>query len=173
MARPKPNKSELLSALTQYVLNNGLSQATLRPLAKAANTSDRLLIYHFTNKENLISELLIHISEDFADKLSSQIPTQTLYSEEILIKNIIIMIRTENFRPYIRIWLEIIAGAGQQRPGFLKAGKSIADIFMNWISQRHKDGMDIAPKIFALIEGLITLDALGRSDIVDKIISEL
>ena len=52
--KPPMTKDSLLPLLTAHVLAHGLGGASLRPLAKAAGTSDRMLIYHFGTKEALI-----------------------------------------------------------------------------------------------------------------------
>ena len=59
------SRETLLPLLAAYVLENGLADVSLRPLAKAAGTSDRMLLYHFGSKEELVAALLelslIHI----------------------------------------------------------------------------------------------------------------
>ena len=50
-------KSEWMPKLAAHALENGITGLSLRPLARAAGTSDRMLIYHFGNKERL---LVIH-----------------------------------------------------------------------------------------------------------------
>ncbi len=51
-------KQELVAATVAYLLRHGLADLSLRPLAKAAGTSARLLIYHFGSKERLLAEVL-------------------------------------------------------------------------------------------------------------------
>ncbi|MFZ0501383.1 MAG: TetR/AcrR family transcriptional regulator [Steroidobacteraceae bacterium] len=51
-------KQELLEATIIYLLEHGLAELSLRPLAAAAGTSARLLIYHFGSKERLLVEVL-------------------------------------------------------------------------------------------------------------------
>jgi AcrR family transcriptional regulator len=51
-------KQELVDATIGYLLQHGLADLSLRPLAKAAGTSARLLIYHFGSKERLLAEVL-------------------------------------------------------------------------------------------------------------------
>jgi AcrR family transcriptional regulator len=54
----KARKQELVDATIAYLLQHGLADLSLRPLAKAAGTSARLLIYHFGSKERLLAEVL-------------------------------------------------------------------------------------------------------------------
>jgi AcrR family transcriptional regulator len=48
-----------LDAATDHVLAEGLIGLTLRPLAAALGTSDRMLIYHFGSKDALIAEVIV------------------------------------------------------------------------------------------------------------------
>lgn len=51
-------KLELTDAVIDYLLERGLSDLSLRPLAEALGTSARLLIYHFESKDGLLAEVL-------------------------------------------------------------------------------------------------------------------
>lgn len=60
MGRPKnpQAKQELLERAAAYVLEHGLTDLSLRPLANALGVSARLLLYHFGSKERLVVEVL-------------------------------------------------------------------------------------------------------------------
>lgn len=51
-------RTELADRALDYVAVNGLIGLSLRPLAAALDTSDRMLIYHFTSKERLVGAVL-------------------------------------------------------------------------------------------------------------------
>jgi AcrR family transcriptional regulator len=51
-------RADLAEKALDYVFEHGLIGLSLRPLAAALNTSDRMLIYHFGSKERLIGEIL-------------------------------------------------------------------------------------------------------------------
>ncbi|GAB3779464.1 TetR/AcrR family transcriptional regulator [Dyella agri] len=51
-------KEALVESLVAYLLEHGLADLSLRPLAAATGTSARLLIYHFGSKEGLLAEVL-------------------------------------------------------------------------------------------------------------------
>lgn len=63
MSRPRDAKirSRLREAAIDYVLENGVSDVSLRPLAKALGTSARMLVYHFGSREGLMREVLAGI----------------------------------------------------------------------------------------------------------------
>jgi len=51
-------KEALIESIVTYLLEHGLADLSLRPLAAATGTSARLLIYHFESKEGLLTEVL-------------------------------------------------------------------------------------------------------------------
>lgn len=67
------HKDELIESLIAYLLENGLADLSLRPLAAGTGTSARLLIYHFGSKEGLLTEVLeamqAHVQQSFAQLL--------------------------------------------------------------------------------------------------------
>lgn len=60
MPRPADpaKRRELLERVRGYVLRNGLPGLSLRPLAQALGTSDRMLLYYFGTKERMLAEAL-------------------------------------------------------------------------------------------------------------------
>jgi len=56
-------REELAQAATDYVLTHGLVGLSLRPLAAALGTSDRMLLYHFGSKDDLVATVL-RVSND-------------------------------------------------------------------------------------------------------------
>jgi AcrR family transcriptional regulator len=61
--RPVGRRDELLEAATDHVLTHGLIGLTLRPLAAAIGTSDRMLIYHFGSHARLVAAITSHIDD--------------------------------------------------------------------------------------------------------------
>ena len=56
-------REQLLDAATDHVLAEGLIGLTLRPLAAALGTSDRMLIYHFDTRDALVSAVVARTTE--------------------------------------------------------------------------------------------------------------
>lgn len=76
----QPRKQELVDAAIGYLLEHGLADLSLRPLAAAAGTSARLLIYHFGSKERLLAEVLeamqSRLRDSFAEVLARRGPAE-------------------------------------------------------------------------------------------------
>lgn len=56
-------REDLLAQVTDHVLDHGLIGLTLRPVAAAIGTSDRMLIYHFESRDALVSAVVAEAAE--------------------------------------------------------------------------------------------------------------
>jgi AcrR family transcriptional regulator len=63
VVRDTNRREELAGQATDYVLEHGLVGLSLRPLAAAIGTSDRMLLYHFAGKDDLVATVL-RVSND-------------------------------------------------------------------------------------------------------------
>lgn len=54
---------DLLERIVDYVMANGLSDLSLRPLADAVGSTPRVLLYYFTSKEALIASVMAGVRE--------------------------------------------------------------------------------------------------------------
>src|SRR6185312_10256717 len=55
---PSPRKAELLDAVLEDLVAHGVASVSLRPMAARLGTSPRMLLFHFTSKEQLVCEAL-------------------------------------------------------------------------------------------------------------------
>jgi AcrR family transcriptional regulator len=62
---------QLLEKAVGYVLQHGLSDLSLRPLAEAIGSSARMLIHHFGTKETLLAEILTVIEGQYVALLAA------------------------------------------------------------------------------------------------------
>lgn len=62
-ARDTSRREDLANAATDYALQHGLVGLSLRPVAAALDTSDRMLLYHFAGKDDLVATML-RVSND-------------------------------------------------------------------------------------------------------------
>lgn len=173
MSRPKPNKEVLLAGLATHVLAHGLNTASLRPMAASVGTSDRMLIYHFGNKDALMAALLEYLAQEMAAGLDAVLPERRYDSEAALVAAIVTLMRTSEVRPYMRVWFDIVSatGGGQTQPP--EIGKKILSIYLEWIARRHPAGDVGAPRALALVEGLLVIEAVGHSGLVDQVLGTL
>ncbi len=61
MAKKAAKRAEIIAKLAVHFLSSGLDDTGLRRLAEVAGTSDRMLLYYFENKDELVLCVLDHI----------------------------------------------------------------------------------------------------------------
>jgi AcrR family transcriptional regulator len=77
-------RAQLLGSIVDHVVDRGLADLSLRPLAIAIGSSPRTLLYHFTSKERLLVAVLLEIGRRQARLLdawyerSAEYDTRTL-----------------------------------------------------------------------------------------------
>ncbi|PPD15823.1 MAG: TetR family transcriptional regulator [Methylobacterium sp.] len=169
----KPDRKRMLAALAAHVLEAGLTHASLRPLAAAAGTSDRMLIYHFGSKEALIAEILEHLANEMAAGLDALIPARRYAEEGVLVREIVALLRSDLFKPYCAIWLEILSVAARGGTAHRAAAQAIIRIFLDWLAARHPRGESGSAATLTLIEGIVVMDVAGRSDVADTTLDAL
>ena len=65
-------RSQLTEAALEYVLAHGLVGLSLRPLAAALGTSDRMLVYHFGSKEQLVTDVVALANQQVSAALEAE-----------------------------------------------------------------------------------------------------
>jgi AcrR family transcriptional regulator len=71
-------REELLDEVTDHVLEHGLVGLTLRPVAAAIGTSDRMLIYHFGSRDGLVSAVLTNAGERSVRAIGELAPARSV-----------------------------------------------------------------------------------------------
>jgi len=80
MATTTDRRAEWTEAATHYVLEHGLIGLSLRPLAKALGTSDRMVLYHFGSKDELVAAVLRTSNDWSTTYLRAMEPSRDLRS---------------------------------------------------------------------------------------------
>jgi AcrR family transcriptional regulator len=73
-------RDDLLDKVTDHVLEHGLIGLSLRPVAAAVGTSDRMLIYHFTSRDALVSAVVARATAIAVDEVHALPGTTTVRS---------------------------------------------------------------------------------------------
>lgn len=166
--KPPMSRESLLPLLAGHVLAHGLGQASLRPLARAAGTSDRMLLYHFGTKEALIAELLAYLARSYAGALDAALAGERALTRGQALARILKHARSEPMRPFMQLWWEIVAGAARGAEGYLPAAQAMMGELLGWLEGQmpagDPDPAGGARYLLTLIEGTLMLDAIGHAD---------
>ena len=168
-AKPPMSKDTLLPLLATHVLEHGLGGASLRPLARAAGTSDRMLLYHFGTKEALIADLLAYLARTYAAALDAALAGERAQTRGQALARILQHARAPEMRPFMQLWWEIVAGAARGAEGYQPAAHAMMGELLGWLEGQMPEG-DPDPAggaryLLTLIEGTLMLAAIGHSDV--------
>lgn len=129
--RPNPErKDELLEAVIDYLLEHGLSDLSLRPLAEALETSPRNLLYHFGSKEQLVVLALTEARRRQQQSMAAYLGEQRNAPLEDTLERFWLLLSSEENRAFLRLFFEVYGVAlrdPEQLPGFPEA--AVADWF--------------------------------------------
>lgn len=169
MSKTRLSRETLLPLLAAHVLAHGLADASLRPLARAAGTSDRMLIYHFGSKDRLVADLLDHLAGQFSAALDQAFPQERAASREDCIAKVLAITGQGAFQPFMRVWWDIVSGCAAGNAAYLDAAGAIMDRLLAWVvdhlPEDDPDPQGGARMVLTYIEGAQMLGAVGRGDI--------
>jgi AcrR family transcriptional regulator len=166
-SKPKLSRETLLPLMAAHVIEHGLGGASLRPLAKAAGTSDRMLIYHFGDKASLVRDLLEYIAGVYSAALDMALGEGKASTRKECFERILELGRGPAMQPFMVLWWEIVAGSARGLPGYKDAAEAMMERQLVWLeAQMPKNDPDPAGGaryLMTLLEGTLMLDAVGHS----------
>lgn len=162
-------RNALIGALADHLLAHGLAGSGLRALARAAGTSDRMLLYYFRDKEELLEAALGEVAARLTGELAAA--TGGPLPPGALRMRIASFLLEERLWPYMRLWLEVASRAASGDPLCRRMGEALGRGFLAW-GESQLDCTDDAvrgleaARLLAMIEGLVLLKSLGLDDVV-------
>ena len=161
----------LVDILADHVLAAGLSASSLRPLAKAAGISDRMLLYYFKDKAEVIGAVLERIAARLVTMLDQHRSPSPL-PVEVLRGQLLAILFDDALWPYMRIWLEVASLSARGDPEYRTIGAQIGRGFFAWglmqIDGPTPEARAIdAARLMVAVEGALVLKSLGLHDIAD------
>jgi AcrR family transcriptional regulator len=161
-----------INRMADYVLSEGLAAATLRPLAAAAGTSDRMLLYYFADKDELLTAVLDRIAARLLSELEDAIPIEAPRPFGILLEQVWAVLGSESLGPYMNIWLDLASGAARGLQPHRSVAGAIVDGYLAWVTSRLEPQGHGAPALpaalfLAAVQGIYSLTAIGRPAIAN------
>jgi len=91
---------------TDYTLQHGLIGLSLRPLAASLGTSDRMLLYHFGTKDDLVAAVLRESNDRAVAGISALAPSTDLRAA---VHDLWSVVRSSELAPCTRLYVEAAA----------------------------------------------------------------
>ena len=163
MTKKDARRHALLQKLKAHLLNTGLAETSLRQLAAAADTSDRMLLYYFSDKSQLLEAVLSGIAGDLMVALAEELPEGQSLPPAKLLQQTSKLTRGNEMGPQMRLFVECVGAAAHGQAPFATLVPQIMRGFLAWI-ESHLDVDDprerqaMAAMILALIDGAALLE---------------
>ncbi len=159
-------REELLAKAYGFVLEHGLADLSLRPLALAIGSSPRVLLYLFESKDGLVRELLARARRDELAVIQGiegdlKAVTATLWA----------WLAAPEHRPLLVLWLETYARSLVEPDGpWAGYARQTVEDWLDVLAKaqppavrRTKAGLDERTRTLALVRGAM-LDLLATDD---------
>jgi AcrR family transcriptional regulator len=168
-AKRAQKRVEIVSKLAGHVLRAGLRDVGLRRLAKVAGTSDRMLLYYFRNKDDLLMAILTEIGQGLAETVGERVGTEPLPPAEALTR-LWNVLKGEAFADQLRLWLDLSSRASRGDPLFGAIVATVRESWVDWTSRLldvpEADKLALALLLMGAIDGQVVLfpTDLARGD---------
>lgn len=172
VSKTDERRSAIVDRLADHVLAHGLVAASLRPLAKAAGTSDRMLLYYFADKSELLAATLQRIAERMTIALAEQVAPEPL-PLVALQKRLAGLLFEDRFWPYMCVWIELASRSARADPLYAPIAAAIGQGFLAWgeaqlAAENEEARARDAAKLLVAIEGMVLVRAIGLGAVVQR-----
>ena len=106
MAKDPERREVWTREATDYALKTGLIGLSLRPLAASLGTSDRMLLYHFGTKDDLVAAILRDSNDRSVDAITALDPSTDLRTA---VHDLWSVVRSPELEPCSRLYVEAAA----------------------------------------------------------------
>ena len=165
MGKHEDQRAELEVRLAAWVLAQGLSKTSLRQLAAGVGTSDRMLLYYFRDKAELLEVVLGRIAEAMTLSLTAALPADQQFAPAALYARVAELAASAELRPYMDRWGEMAAAAARAEQPFAAIADAITQGFQFWVESRlaisdDAGRRDMASLLIVMIDGGALLEPL-------------
>lgn len=154
--RPE-QRASFVAGTVDHLLAHGVTRLSLRPLAAALGTSDRMLLYYFGTRDGLLVAALAELGRRLEEQLAAALPADPVPAPEL----VDLLWRASDLpgaEPYLRLYLEVSALAARGEEPYRTAAGSIADGWIGWFAARldtEGSARDAAAGVLAALDGLL------------------
>jgi AcrR family transcriptional regulator len=155
-------KSALTAQIAAALLASGVADIPLRDLAAKIGTSDRMLLYYFTDKADLVRSSLRAVSAQFAESLARRLPQRS--APGTLLETVVALTASQDLAPLLTLWADLSARGSRGEEPFRSMARDSVHWWVAWLEERvdlapGPDRRHIAIAILTVLEGVRLLEA--------------
>jgi AcrR family transcriptional regulator len=130
MKTDSSRRAELLDAAIEYLLERGVADLSLRPLAAAVHSKARLLVYHFGSRDSLVTEAMIVVRERVQEAFRSLMKDSEEKTPTEVIRAFWRWATSAEYERYLRLFFEV-QGLALQKPA--EYGRYLEGAVSTWV----------------------------------------
>jgi AcrR family transcriptional regulator len=158
--KTEKRRNEIVAAAASHLVAFGFQKSGLRAIAKSVGISDRMIMYYFETKEDLISEALELVGESLANGMDTAVPRGNMTAVQVLTA-LSDALRTDEVRSVMQLWFEIIGMAMRgEEPYRQTAALLLARSEEQIRSKLRSDQKHKAREVLAALEGGVMIELL-------------
>jgi AcrR family transcriptional regulator len=167
----KHTKAEILEGALAAAFDDGLSQLTFGRLAKRLGISDRIVVYYFPTKADLISEVILAMGARLQETLAPVL-TRRVTDHLELISAVWPVIATPDADAVFALFFEANGLATSGREPYRTLVPTLVELWIAWaagfIDGPPEDQRTEAETAIALIDGLLLLRLLAGPESAER-----
>jgi AcrR family transcriptional regulator len=101
-------RAALVARIAALFLARGLAEMALREVARELDTSDRMLLYYFKDKAELVTAALSAIASKLAEALKAALPSGRVAPAQLLAQ-VTTLLASRPLKPYMNVWADLVA----------------------------------------------------------------
>lgn len=172
----KHSKADILAGALATAFDDGLSQLTFGRVAKRLGINDRMIVYYFPTKDDLIGEVLVAMATELQTTLASAFSTPATDHIELL-RAAWPVVATEAADPVFALFFEANGLAVTGREPFRSQLRQLITAWIDWAAVfivGNDDHRQVeAETAIALIDGVLLLRQLSGADAAERVAARL
>lgn len=171
-------REAVIERLTGHLLAHGLARTSLRQLAQAAGVSDRMLLYYFADKAEVLAAVMARVAGELSLRLAEAIPDGAPLRPAELVRRAAAFTTGPEMRRFMGLWVEVVAAAARGEVPFPAIVAQVMAGFRLWVDSRldlppGADREGTAAAIIAVIDGLALVDICSDDEITPRMAGAL
>ncbi|SNS55518.1 transcriptional regulator, TetR family [Geodermatophilus pulveris] len=168
--RPE-QRAAFLSGAVEHVLRHGVATLSLRPLAAALGTSDRMLLSYFGSREQLLAAVLGVVGEQLQARFAAGLPAHPV-SPAALVRELATALRDPAAEAPLRLYVEVGGLAARGHEPHRAVAAAVAGGWLSWLGSRldvpDAERADAAAGVLAVVDGLLLVRFLAPGPAADR-----
>ena len=156
-------RERLIGKIADAFLAGGVAQIPLRDLAQLLDTSDRMLLYYFDDKADLVQAAISEVSSRLGATLAVSFSGHR-YPPSELLKRAAQILASPTLVPYMNVWADLSARGGRGEEPFRTLARQSIDGWFAWCETRlavadpSARGL-VARTVLSVVEGVRLLES--------------